>query len=1523
MVQNFEPMILQQGDSVEIRLPAFFRDEGWADGIGAVQNEIRRCRFQTKPLKLVFSFNSCRWIDPFPLVSILLEVANALFLGLNVTICFPKPDAGPKQQEIGPYQESPNRMLYFLAQEGFLGCLERLNSGNLHFIGKPDGGWDVFKRLHVKPSYEDAECIPMHLFVLPREEEEGDFAKKSVETLLTGISSKLESKIAPHSQERLIHKLRVALQEALHNAQEHAYEQNSGPRLVAIYVRYRTGGVGLDSAGRKIFEQCLREEHRNCPRLDKVWLTTRPGCLEVFVLDRGIGMVRNFEKAGVPLGWKYKFKQVMHETFFAGHSTKPERQTRYGGLHLLHNLLSETGDYLRALEGGIWFGCGLPLFRSEAAATHSFTKGRATMKGFAMHLRLGWKDDTDYESKWLEFEQGEQSEVWPELRLNEDNCESSFRWFEKQTVFDERFGELRKYVSQGEWILWLVRQHRMKWDILDFIKRIIVPNALSETVLIIADIPNYEAETYVEALSGYKAGIADDWPTKFSHIILCTNRWRFAAVHYKKHENRHGFTSLHKKLTTLRIASPLINPKPRTFRLAIVRWLKWHDSRLLWDEVDKNREMFIPEHVSWGSDELGKPRSISGYLDFPLTTHNALCSAIFRGALTRILGVLPSQKIELYPLDRLSMTVLQEIHSSEIYEPAVNFPETWLALGSILVSGSTLKSSSSLPLDLHFLIHRSSPLRGEKPALLFWLPRQCVNEMPSRLARIGKTAAIAPDGWKSFELPRFDAAGNCFGARTPQDTYQDWQNLSPVIAKVGHWSYEGHHDLLTVNIAGAVEAAFLAKNELARFLVSRILPFIGLNKLHLDENWHRLLDDPESSHQVGDPDDSGILVYRSHHSSDSVMHRLMALLTPLGRELAATRVFPILPIRMRWSGSTFLIPPLVREQIRKSLHEKGRARPVLVFDDAAITGRTINDLKTVLCAIGAIQIKTVVIANRLRQPAEGCDKKSLEYYWRFDVPVIGQEGNCPLCHALNLADAFSTSLAASNAKWEIVEWRRRWGATSPLNNWSLGLRPLPLESQGEKKFCYRQNLNSNSEEGRYLTKIDLIRSTGLAIQVTELHAMTGKDDYCFKKISEQSEPEIRVELAASQLLLFGNEFDQNMRVELVKTLITELARLKEDSPHAPLAALAIIGGLSLLDLVSKHEAARVVHNTGLDFRSNYSTKVLLAYLVSERLLEAGSFPSKIGKSLLTTSSLPLAQRFKAWFLEILSPLGNAHSEAIPLLIYELSQPAGIKGVRIKDALDSLDFLADLIEGLQSIFVRKEALGKFSGEKEKMTACANAARDILSRGFPAVLPPGWRQNAKSALEEYVTAVKSIADAFFHRIPLAYEYWEGRTFETIALKQIISRIDWKKASGEKSYAGKTLDTGDRTIELSLAGKINFDSNAGEIWIAWHRPITGILLDLLRNAVYAPVPIPDPWDMLQQKQAHMWLRVDYGKESADLIMANAAPCDPNHIFPTLKEHRWSPLFDIGGTVEPVEMQQGTFGVRVRIPYAAYLGS
>jgi hypothetical protein len=217
----------------------------------------------------------------------------------------------------------------------------------------------------------------------------------------------------------------------------------------------------------------------------------------------------------------------------------------------------------------------------------------------------------------------------------------------------------------------------------------------------------------------------------------------------------------------------------------------------------------------------------------------------------------------------------------------------------------------------------------------------------------------------------------------------------------------------------------------------------------------------------------------------------------------------------------------------------------------------------------------------------------------------------------------------------------------------------------------------------------------------------------------------------------------------------------------------------------------------------------------------------------------------------------------------------------------------------------------------MKASYDTVRRLLVHGIEKGMNESHRQETKNALLTYLKATKSIADAYFHRIPSAEEYCKKRTFETDALAKIISRIDWKVAS-----AGKSVGENNREIKFSLTGIINFDRNAKEVWIPWHRFIAGIVMDLLRNAVYAKERIGDPWKPTQNEHADLWVRVDYEEKLLKMTLANASKDGLSDVFPKLKKHRWSHLEDLGGKIETVELHKDMLGVQVKIPYAAYLG-
>jgi hypothetical protein len=1509
-------------DYVSISLPEKLRDDVWIERIGQIQTEIDKFRLRSPAGKVLIDFRATRWIDPFPLMSLLLEIHHAISIGFTIKLFFPNSDDGPKPYETGPYQKSPNRLLRFLSKEGFFQCIDKLLQSNKIELSPPETAeWKTYQNLHVTASYEDAHCIPIELIDAPPPSNEPDFAKEIVDTKLKGLESKLKSRIAPHLLERLTYKLRIALQELLTNSQEHAYIETDAHRFVCLYVRYRSGKIGLDSTAKDSYKESAKYESRHCTRLDKSWLDTRPGCLEVFILDRGNGMVSNFENTIKTDGWdKWKFAEALHTTFFKGESTKEKRQTRYGGLHLIHNILKSTGDYIRAIEGDLWFGKGVPLTRHDSQH-RAIVNCQTPIKGLGFHLRLGWKEDTDLTDRWATFRKHKQSEIWPELELTPSQCISTSQWLDKQQVFDERFDEIIHEGEGGDWFLWLVPPHLSKSDIINRLQHTIAPKVKSDSTLIIADIPSYEAETYAEALANYKSPTT--WPTQFSKIILCTNKLRFAVVTFKEHISEHdehseiydGFSDIHTDIATVEISLPTVSPKPAHIRLFILRWLKWHDSKIVWGEIENTRDkLFISEKIIWEKEGKDITKTINGYLNFAHTTHNKRCSQVYQAALTRILGVVPPTEATWFSLDRLLSTLLRSVRKSEEFEQKIN-AKTKFSVGSVLVSGSTLQSSPDHILNIHFFIHSDSPSIGKSPSILHWLPQSSIVNTDARFERIGKTASIALEGWKSFEVPRFDSTAKQVGERSPHKTFEDWQSPSPVIVKSGHWSYEGHHDFITINIPNAVDAAFMGKTKLVRFLVNKILKFIGIGKKDIDVSWHHILpeDYPDKSKPLG-----GIVVYRSHPSSDTVIRNLLGILTPPGREKAWVDIFPIQPVRMRVSGSTFLIPPLEQQEFKRALLKGGRARDVMLFDDAAITGRTLTDLQTKLNSLGAspLTMRMVVITNRLRHPTDGHNYPKIEYFWRLDIPIMGREGSCPFCHALHLIDAFSNSLAATNAKNEIHNWKAMWSSTSPSDNWSAGLQPIPLRKPERKKpYCYRIN-SSKDVEQNFQAEIDITRSTGRVIHISELYAMTGRDDYSIKKIADHNEPEIKVEIAASQLFIYGNELDQKIRFDLLKALMQSLAHLKSDSSHASLASLAIVGNFNLLSEINKKDLASIVETSEWRNRSNYCTKIILAYLVSENQLLPSSYPYKVGKSILSTASWPIGRKLNDWFLGTKSPRGNSHSEAIPLLVDRLNNGFKTKWLEHRDAIDSLDHFQDILDGLSRGLVRKDVTAKFKNLTLEIETTIASAKHLLIK----------KEKTKSdynsillSLESFITQTKKVANGFFHIIHRPTEYHNEQSFEKV-LEILVSSINWENAFSGKTTCERRVEQ--CSIEISATGREDFDRFAREVWILWHRNTTWVVRDLLKNAVYAIDTITDPWDSESERVADLWLQVNYSKHFVQIVFANKANPISRPSFSKLKSHRWDQLIELGGMVEKYDHEDlSIFGISVQIPYAGHI--
>jgi hypothetical protein len=565
------------GTACRINLPPQCRDEAWARERGRLQECMT---FTLRPECLQFSFIECEWIDPLPLMSIVLEVAHARSLGIEVKILLPDENS----------TKNAGRLLKFIAEEGFLECLDVLRKkyGKIEILDKKGEKWIENTYGQTAAAYKDAHCLPMTFFDFSQYVE----VPEKIGEVLPQVDIKLADKVSPYEREWLIYKLRLLLQETLCNINEHAYEgngENPETKPAIIYVRYRIGGAGMMNAPeRKEFDDHINQEFSHCPKLSKDWLNDHQGCLEVFVLDRGQGMLKSLGETDP----KVNFGTIMKEAFLKGKSRKKTRATSITGLRLLHDLLGDSADFIRGHEENLWFGCHAPIERKSEGVSETDSAIEKTGTGLVLHFRLGWKTATCDHEKWGKFEEtGNEigsngiDDFWEELSRSTEECKASIEWFKKQAVLDERFtpecfifSSSSLETSPTKWLLWLVPPNRMKNDIQSKLREYVKKYTQKgeKTILVIADIPYYEARTYEAALEQYKESYhfenvteieATEWLMQLKTVILCTNRWRFSGLSYEPNKKPeatkesgivyHGFSDLNKNITELEIPAPL------------------------------------------------------------------------------------------------------------------------------------------------------------------------------------------------------------------------------------------------------------------------------------------------------------------------------------------------------------------------------------------------------------------------------------------------------------------------------------------------------------------------------------------------------------------------------------------------------------------------------------------------------------------------------------------------------------------------------------------------------------------------------------------------------------------------------------------------------------------------------------------------------------------------------------------------------------------------------------------------------
>jgi len=497
------------------------------------------------------------------------------------------------------------------------------------------------------------------------------------------------------------------------------------------------------------------------------------------------------------------------------------------------------------------------------------------------------------------------------------------------------------------------------------------------------------------------------------------------------------------------------------------------------------------------------------------------------------------------------------------------------------VTGLTEKlaeSKKATTKSFHFFRHPESTTNTAH--LLLW-PRR--NEdwwlefgERDRYARIGRTPVIARDGWKSFTMPRYQKDKEAIVSvyqKGPNESYKEWQELSRPLMKLGHWKYGVHHDLLTLNLLLAFDSeldlvGLPFKGGVARYVFFHFFSFLGVSDKDLNEEGvkvrNKIKEEYPPSSKDEDVKDKAYIIYPSHPVTDHVIEKFLSLIAPISQNKLRTRMIGLWPVQRNRSVSALLLSGLVSERLNSISHERN-AR-IMLFDDAVITGRTYEEIKELLRSKGYRDVRTLTLLDRQRLPSSSyLVRNKRDCYWRFDVPLLGNDGACPLCSAIEVARNFQTVIVSFQYKDRIKEWLDEWIPLSSITNWADGgVTGMPLQLRHpEKKFGIVESPDANgtySQIGGEQNRIKITNSVGLVAYVSEFHAMTSRDDLPEKILNQEPELPLqaRIHLLASQILLFNRELDKDASFSLCYNLLYALYKSNNEDKNTSLAGLTLL-----------------------------------------------------------------------------------------------------------------------------------------------------------------------------------------------------------------------------------------------------------------------------------------------------------------------------------------------------------------------------
>lgn len=1474
-----------------------FRNDNWGNYFGLIQDILERGIWNDKIVdSFFFDFSSCEWIDPLPMLSFIIACKkHRSFLNYPIDIKLPK-------IEKNKISSDSNKVLKFLAQEGFLSNLisivTTLYSDDFVITGNEQ--INDYCKLSTDLNYANSTLIKCQIIDLWRKNPD-DSLDFIVSELIDIAKTNLLNKENPSIIDDLLIKVKTFVTETLQNVKLHAYNENNN-LFAGLYIRFRygfrNGTLGLEE--RKRLKINFRNESQSCPRLTEDYVELTNNFIEIFIIDNGIGIPATFNEAR---DRKYTFRESINKIMVQGerrNRTKNRNLSNKGGLNLIYNYFKNDGDYICGKSDNQWVGDIIP-FNDEHTytATLAHFDGYPETKGLAWIARLSVNADKFISDEyWKKWEHGlRNNPIYLAYFENAINAREVFKIKIIDLVADGKIiDKINKDNTQEKKsensVIIFAPEYNVKnliWNQINNAFQDVSNLGTHQTrTLIIADIPESENLIYISALENTKFILAAKWVEKITEIILVTKKFYVSIltrnylpdVSTNKEFSR--FTYRHNEELTLQYIE---KGNKENFSITnslqdLICFIRSYETIKFWEYIsfNKSKNFFINGKIKW-NNEL---KVINGYLNFTQVLIDPFLKKLLYNSLERCCGFFETKNCVFKPIDSLIEILTDDLNSRLSGSSHSNKNITYV--GSVFATGFKEKDLlfSSKERDNHknnvvkiqFLKHTDSVYNDPLATLLFWPTNEWFMmkgfKEEENYERIGRTHSIAKFGWKYFPIPRYDKNDKSFYFRTPIETYRDFQSIENQILSISNVVYQGNADLIKIDIRKALMQSFKFKGELAEFLVSQFFIALGgQNKIDFNEGYDNYYEEIPRELLNSDSEnfysDIGLIVYPNHLNTSIVIENIKKIVS----SRLTDSIIPLDFIKGDNFGNSLLISPLTIDLIRKKL-ENSDKKGVLFFDCTIVSGRTRKQIKHVCLGLNASVVKSLFILDRNRMPYSLPNKNTFKSYWRLDLPRLRNNELNPINRALKEIEGINYLLVAK-AKNRLSSWIDIWGQLPSHSSSSRqGIASTRLEEDEirRKKFGIRNIQGEFTQIGGESNEIELLNSHGITLYVTEAHTITGRDDLSLKFCNDYNlSNSSKIELLATQLLLFEDEFPIEIHYKMIKELFVTLLNVSEENNHTALAAITLIVQEKFHWQLLREFSITVVENYQY---VNIDLLIFFAYVLNASKTETLLEYTKFEAVLIRKKHDNLINVYKRLHFEIYQGRGKMHAQPILDLVKPVPKDT------IKNVFAVMNTFSRLIsflnDDIKSWYLNINDINfKPVSFSSLLQVAYKVAEDYLEKNdnkeYSTLIEISNRQ--------IIPGLQKIHDSIFVAIKKSGGYLADRPFNDLFNNLIDEVTSEKSRWNEEAISKKTPRFHNSIPKIKITTKYNdlpvVYKSYEAMWVVFDAVVKEEIKNFLFNSLYSPQEMGDFWDKTSDSKADMWAKIDYYSNGVGITLIN----------------------------------------------------